>query len=54
MLDFYCCYRAYVRGKVAGLRLAEADVSNDEHDGLVREARSYFDLAAGYASAADR
>jgi aminoglycoside phosphotransferase family enzyme len=49
LLDFYRCYRAYVRGKVAGLRLAEGDVTVREHDDLTAEARSYFDLALTYA-----
>jgi uncharacterized protein len=48
LLDFYRCYRAYVRGEVAGLRLAEADVPERERDALIEEARSYFDLARAY------
>jgi uncharacterized protein len=49
LLDFYRCYRAFVRGKVAALRMTEADVSEREHNELTGEARSYFDLAHGYA-----
>jgi aminoglycoside phosphotransferase family enzyme len=48
LLDFYRCYRAYVRGEVAGLRLAEADVPERERDALADEARSYFELARAY------
>jgi aminoglycoside phosphotransferase family enzyme len=48
LLDFYRCYRAYVRGEVAGLRLAGADLPERERDTLVDEARAYFDLAHDY------
>jgi len=48
LLDFYRCYRAYVRGEVAGLRLAGADLPERERDALANEARSYFDLALAY------
>jgi uncharacterized protein len=48
LLDFYRCYRAYVRGEVAGLRLAGSDLPERERDALADEARSYFDLARSY------
>ena len=49
LLDFYRCYRAYVRGKVLCLRLTEADVSEEEAATDRAEARAYFDLAWAYA-----
>ncbi|MGQ4808120.1 hypothetical protein NKDENANG_01487 [Candidatus Entotheonellaceae bacterium PAL068K] len=49
LLDFYRCYRAYVRGKVASIRLHEAS-SLPERPGLKRQAKGYFSLAARYAA----
>jgi len=48
-LDFYRCYRAYVRGKVARLRLAEPGLSPEQAAEVASEARTYFDLAWAYA-----
>jgi aminoglycoside phosphotransferase family enzyme len=45
LLDFYRCYRAYVRGEVAGLRLAGSDLPECDRDAVADEARSYFGLA---------
>lgn len=45
LLPFYACYRAYVRGKVRCLRLAEPDASPAERERAATEARAYFDLA---------
>ncbi|MPZ15631.1 MAG: AAA family ATPase [Chloroflexi bacterium] len=50
LLDFYTCYRAFVRGKVLSLRLAEGGLSADERRALCDEARAYFDLATAYAN----
>jgi aminoglycoside phosphotransferase family enzyme/predicted kinase len=44
LLDFYSCYRAYVRGKVRSLRLMQ---SNEPR--IVSEASAYFDLAWSHA-----
>jgi predicted kinase len=49
LLDFYKCYRAFVRGKVLSLRLAESGVTPEEERRLTAEARAYFDLAWTYA-----
>ena len=46
---FYRCYRAYVRGKVAGFRLGEAEFSEAEREAARVEAGSYFDAARRYA-----
>jgi aminoglycoside phosphotransferase family enzyme/predicted kinase len=48
LLEFYCCYRAYVRGKVTSMRLQTAPP--DERGILRRRAETYFNKAAGYAS----
>jgi len=46
LLDFYKCYRAYVRGKVACFQLDDPYIKEKEP---VREtAQSYFDLAHAY------
>jgi aminoglycoside phosphotransferase family enzyme/predicted kinase len=49
LLDFYKCYRAYVRGKVASLRLDEPGLTPESHPAIEAEARSYFHLAWAYA-----
>jgi uncharacterized protein len=48
VLDFYRCYRAYVRGKVTSIRL-QASPSPELRSQLQRRAESYFTLAALYA-----
>jgi uncharacterized protein len=48
LLDFYRCYRAYVRGKVTSLRL-QASPTPELRTQLQRRAESYFALAAHYA-----
>jgi uncharacterized protein len=49
LLPFYECYRAFVRGKVLSLRLAQDDLTSEERGRLPTLARSYFDLATAYA-----
>jgi aminoglycoside phosphotransferase family enzyme len=49
VLDFYKCYRAYVRGKVMSFRLDDPDITQKEKNSAVKEARAYFRLAADYA-----
>ena len=49
LLDFYRCYRAYVRGKVTSIRLHEAPPPQ-ERTGLERQATHCFILAARYAA----
>jgi hypothetical protein len=51
ILPFYKCYRAYVRGKVAGFKLEDPSVSVEERKEAKREARAYFRLASAYAEA---
>lgn len=47
LLDFYKCYRAYVRGKVEGFKLDDPFISDKET--ALEAARSYFRLACRYA-----
>jgi aminoglycoside phosphotransferase family enzyme len=51
LLDFSVCYRAYVRGKVRSLRLAQTSPRSSEGEELVEESRSYFDLALAHSKA---
>jgi predicted kinase len=48
LLDFYRCYRAYVRGKVTHLRL-QASPPPAPRSQLQRRAQSHFTLARSYA-----
>lgn len=50
LLDFYKCYRAYVRGKVEGFKSREAEVSENERTLAVIGARYHFHLARLYAA----
>jgi aminoglycoside phosphotransferase family enzyme/predicted kinase len=50
VLDFYKCYRAYVRGKIESLR-SDQNGLGPHHRGPIRDrARGYFDLAKSYAT----
>src|ERR1700694_2964737 len=49
LLDFYKCYRAFVRGKVLGFQLDEPGRPAGELERAAEEARASFELA--YASA---
>jgi len=53
LLDFYCCYRAYVRGKVTSMRYREA-LASAARERLQGEATQYFTLAARYAARCTR
>ncbi len=48
LLDFYKCYRAYVRGKVEGFKLKDPAIPAEEKERALRRARRYFDLASFY------
>lgn len=50
ILDFYKCYRAYVRGKVVSFKLNDQQVSKEEKKAAIKCAKSYFDLAVTYAT----
>ena len=49
VLDFYKCYRAWVRGKVTSFRLDDPSLSPPARRSLADEARRYFRLAGRYA-----
>ena len=48
LLNFYKCYRAYVRGKVEGFKLDDPLISQAEKAKALETARSYFQLAESY------
>ena len=49
VLDFYKCYRAYVRGKVESFRLDDSHIPEGEKREALKRAQKYFDLAHRYA-----
>ena len=49
LLDFYKCYRAFVRVKVNCFRLQEGDLDKHERGRLITETHRYMDLAYSYA-----
>jgi len=48
LLNFYRCYRAYVRGKVSSFMLDDPYISETEKTGSLAAARMYFELAQSY------
>ena len=50
LLDFYKCYRAFVRGKVLAFRLLEPHLDSDSTARALNDAQSYFDLAYALAN----
>ncbi len=48
-VDFYKCYRAYVKGKVKSIQATEEEVGEAEREKARQKARSYFDLSLKYA-----
>jgi uncharacterized protein len=48
LLNFYKCYRAYVRGKIGCLHYDDPYVSAVEKEKIAATANSYFKLAASY------
>ncbi|PIV20246.1 MAG: hypothetical protein COS40_13330 [Deltaproteobacteria bacterium CG03_land_8_20_14_0_80_45_14] len=49
VLDFYKCYRAYVRGKVESFRLDDFHIPEEEKKEALKRAQKYFNLAHRYA-----
>lgn len=49
LLNFYKCYRAYVRAKVIGFKLFDAGVGQEEKCEAERLCKEYFNLAQEYA-----
>jgi uncharacterized protein len=54
LLDFYTCYRAYVRGRVLSFRLDEPELSPAETPRIEAEASAYFNLAWAVAGGLPR
>ncbi|MFQ5428441.1 MAG: AAA family ATPase [Thermodesulfobacteriota bacterium] len=54
LILFYKSYRAYVRGKVEGLKAAEDEVGKAERQAARLKAARYFDLAEAYTQGAPR
>jgi len=48
LLNFYKCYRAYVRGKVGCFQLDDPYVSAEEKARVLATAKKYFELAESY------
>jgi len=48
LLNFYKCYRAYVRGKVEGFKLDDPHISEEEKTRVLAIAKRYFELAESY------
>jgi len=48
LLNFYKCYRAYVRGKVESFKLDDPYIPEEEKAKVLTVARGYFQLAGSY------
>jgi aminoglycoside phosphotransferase family enzyme len=48
LLNFYKCYRAYVRGKVACFQYDDPYISEQEKEKALNTAKGYFELAESY------
>jgi aminoglycoside phosphotransferase family enzyme len=48
LLNFYKCYRAYVRGKVESFKLDDPYIPEEEKAKVLAAARGYFQLAESY------
>jgi len=48
LLNFYKCYRAYVRGKVESFKLDDPYIPEEEKAKVLTAARGYFQLAGSY------
>lgn len=50
MLNFYCSYRAYVRGKIGLFTSADPLVPGNIAQQCIADAKRYFELSAGYCN----
>jgi aminoglycoside phosphotransferase family enzyme len=48
LLNFYKCYRAYVRGKVNSFKYDDPHISEEERTKSLANAKGYFELAESY------
>ena len=53
LLDFYKCYRAYVRGKVESFKLDDPYFPEEEKTKVLATAKKYFELAESYIQVKD-
>lgn len=53
LIDFYCCYRAYVRAKIACFTAADPALDEAAREQQIELARRYFNLAYHYAGGED-
>ena len=53
LIDFYKCYRAYVRGKVESFKLDDPHISEEEKRRVLAIASRYFELAESYIMKGD-
>ncbi|MDF1534992.1 MAG: AAA family ATPase [bacterium] len=51
LFNFYCCYRAVVRGKVEGFRSSDSNITEDDAASARESARTFHRLAEKYARA---
>src|SRR6056297_1480022 len=49
IIDFYKCYRAYVKGKVKSMKSAEEEVDEADRSSAAKTASVYFNLSLRYA-----
>lgn len=49
ILNFYKCYRAYVRGKVTSFKLDDPNIDKKDRKNTKKTAKKYFDLSNYYA-----
>jgi hypothetical protein len=49
LLPFYKCYRAYVRAKVTGFKLADTSLDEKERKRTAKLAKRYYNQAYQYA-----
>jgi aminoglycoside phosphotransferase family enzyme len=49
IINYYKCYRAYVRGKVESFQLNDPNISSDDKEKILNSARRHFKLAFSYA-----
>jgi hypothetical protein len=49
LLDFYKCYRAYIRGKINCFTSEDVNLTAKEKEKTINDARKYFQLARSYA-----
>lgn len=53
ILDFYKCYRAYVRAKISAFMQDDENIAKERKNELREDARKYFELAYRYAKIFD-